>query len=213
MAWLPFVRLVTFATVLLFSLIVLSISADLISITEPLFYYKFSAFALATSLLTFMTVIPMLVIDMIRQGAIFSYIITELVVLSVLWVLWLSSGSYAAWTDNQLIGLDPLESSCDFGNFDTGLFTQGCQEIKAVMAFSFLTWIILMAYTGILLVVAIRAQGRGLQNVWSMSVREDAIFYPEAKSGETPVQVHTIPASLPQTYPPAPAPAPGAIQV
>lgn len=77
-----------------------------------------------------------------------------------------------------------------------------------------------MAYTTLLLVLAIRAQGRG-NNVWTMSVREDAIFYPEAKSGGTPAQVSTIPASLPLTYPPAPAPAPasspgptpGAIQV
>ena len=77
MAWLPITRLVTFgrvphsiyclhllksfaaATVSLFSLIVMSLSADLISLTEPLFYYKFSALALATSLLTLLTVIPM----------------------------------------------------------------------------------------------------------------------------------------------------------
>jgi len=217
MAWLPIVRLVTFAKVSFFALIVLALSADLISLTEPLFYYKFSAFSLATSLLTFMTIIPLYLIDMLRQGAIFSSIIVEIVALSVLWVLWLSSGAYAAWTDNQLISLDPLESGCNFGNFDRGLFTQGCQEIKAIMAFSFLTWLILMAYTVLLLVLAIRAQGRG-NNVWTASVRDDALFYnPEAKSGGTPAQVPTIPASLPQTYPPAPAPAsapaPGTIQV
>ena len=69
-----------------------------------------------------------------------------------------------------------------------------------------------MVYTGILLFLAIRAQGRG-HNVWTAAVREDAIFYPEAKSGGSPAQVPTVPASLPQTYPPAPAPAPGALQV
>ena len=80
MAWLPIVRLVTFGRILhsisrvhflknfatakvsLFSLIVMALSADLISITEPLFYYKFSALSLATSLLTLMTVIPMCVL-------------------------------------------------------------------------------------------------------------------------------------------------------
>ena len=96
------------------------------------------------------------------------------------------------------------------------------------MAFSFLTWIIrgfslltlglpliellVMIYTGILLFLAIRAQNRS-HNVWQKSVREEAIFHPEAKSGGTPAQVPTITASLPQTYPPAPAPTPGAIQV
>jgi hypothetical protein len=211
--------MITFGKVSLFALIVMALSADLISITEPFFYYKFSAMSLATSLLTLLTVIPMFVIDMLRQGAMFSYIIVEIVWLSVLWVLWLSSGSYAAWTDGQLISLDPLESNCDFGNFDTGLFTQGCQEVKSIMALSFLTWIALMVYTGILLFVAIRAQGQG-QNVWTRSARDDALFYPaEAKSGGSPAQVPTIPASFPQTYPqtyppaPAPGPAPGAIQV
>ena len=74
-----------------------------------------------------------------------------------------------------------------------------------------------MAYTGVLLFLGIRAQERG-NNVWSASVREDAIFYPsEAKSGGTLAQMNTMPTSHPQTYPPAPAPAsvptPGAIQV
>jgi hypothetical protein len=73
-----------------------------------------------------------------------------------------------------------------------------------------------MVYTGVLLFLAIRAQGRG-HNVWTASVREEAIFYPEAKSGGTPAQMHTMSTSVPQTYPPAPAPAslptPGAVQV
>jgi len=195
----------------------MSISADLIASTEPSFYFKFSALALATSLLTLFTVVPMYLIDVLRQGAMFSYIVVEIVWLSILWVLWLSSGSYAAWTDGQLINLDPLESSCNYGILgDRDGITQGCQEIKAVMAFSFLTWIILMIYTGVLLFLGIRAQGRG-NDVWMASVREDAIFYPEAKSGGTPAQMHTMPTSVHQTYPPPPAPSsvptPGSVQV
>lgn len=50
------------ATVSLFALIVMSISADLIALTEPYFYFKFSALALATSLLTLFTMIPMYVL-------------------------------------------------------------------------------------------------------------------------------------------------------
>jgi len=78
----------------------MAVSADLIALTEPLFYYKFAALALTTSLLTLFTVIPMYVlalskvapprlhahshtcrflIDMIRQGAIFSYVVVEIV--------------------------------------------------------------------------------------------------------------------------------------
>ena len=47
------------ATTILFSLIVISLSASLISLTEPLFYYKFSALALSTGLMTILTVTPM----------------------------------------------------------------------------------------------------------------------------------------------------------
>ena len=48
------------ATVILFALIVMSISADLIALTEPHGgYFKFSALALATSLITLFTLIPM----------------------------------------------------------------------------------------------------------------------------------------------------------
>jgi hypothetical protein len=75
-----------------------------------------------------------------------------------------------------------------------------------------------MVYIGALLFLAIRAQGRG-NNVWKASVRDEAIFYSEAKSGGTLAQMHTMPTSVSQAYPPAPAPAPhsvptpGAIQV
>ncbi|KAI9466694.1 hypothetical protein BJY52DRAFT_9129 [Lactarius psammicola] len=188
----------------------MSISADYLALTGgTLFHNEFAALALATSLLTLLTVIPMFVVDRYRQGAIFSYIIVEIGWLSVLWVLWLASGADAASTDQQFF----LGSSCDFGFLgDDGGLSRGCNEIKAITAFSFLTWLILMTYTGVLLFLAIRAQERG-QRVWKMSVREDAIFYSEAKFGGSPAQVPTVPASLPQSYPPAPAPAPGSIQV
>ncbi|KAH8999436.1 hypothetical protein EDB92DRAFT_1834129 [Lactarius akahatsu] len=208
MTWLPTARLIAFATVSLFSLIVLALSADLIALTEPFFYYKFAALALATSIMTLFSVIPMFVVDIYRQGSVFSYIIVEIGWLSFLWVLWLSSGSYAAWTDDQL---SIFGSSCgDLNFFGDNTFSRGCGEIKAIAAFSFLTWIILMGYTGVLLFLAIRAQERG-HRVWKMSVREDTVLFEEAKSAGTPAQVPAIPASLPQSYPPVPTH--GSVQV
>ncbi|KAI0301863.1 hypothetical protein B0F90DRAFT_256675 [Multifurca ochricompacta] len=165
MTWLSTVRLVTFVTITVFAIIVMSLSADLIALTEPNYYFKFAALALATSLLTLFTVTPMFVIDTLRKGAIFSYVIVEIVWLTVIWILWLSSGSYAAWTDGQLINVIPEESSCNYGVLGDGRIVTGCQEIKAIMAFSFLSWILLMAYTGILLVLGIRAQEQG-NHIW-----------------------------------------------
>jgi len=200
------VRLVTFSTTLLFSVIVMCLSADLISLTEPN-PAKFAALALSTSLFSLVTVGPMLFIDFYRSGSFFSFIIVEVSWLSVLWVLWLSSGSYAAWTDQQIISLIPEESSCNFG-VDFGLFssavttgTQACHEIKAVMAFSFLTWILLMFYTIILLVLALRAQNQG-HNVWQAAIRDGTLFYPSEKVvGGSPPMAAPQPTVY-QSYPP-----------
>jgi len=200
---LSIVRVVTFATTILFALIVMCISASLISLTEPFFYYKFSALSLATSLLTMFTVIPMFVIDKHRQGSIFSYIVVEISWLSFLWVLWLSSGSYAAWTDGQIIDLFPNEASCNFGLFSVQGAVQGCQEVKAIMAFSFLSWIILMGYTVTLLVLAIRAQERG-NSAWTTGVRDGVLFYSSRKTTGGAAQVYAAPASIPLSYQPPP---------
>jgi len=184
---------------MLFSVIVMSLSADLISLTTPAFTYNFSALALATSLLSMLTVAVMFVVDILRQGSIFSYVVVEIVWLSILWVLWLSSGSYAAYTDGQLTASFPGESSCDFGIFIDPRFTQGCHDIKGIIAFSFLTWILLMTYTVVLLVLAIRAQERG-NSAWTTGVRDGGLFYPNRKTTGGAPQVQTALATVPQAY-------------
>lgn len=52
-------ELISTVTTIVFAVIVMSISASLIALTEPAFYYKFSALSLSTALLTMFTVIPM----------------------------------------------------------------------------------------------------------------------------------------------------------
>lgn len=55
------IRLVTLASALVFAVVVLGISAALIAKTQDLYgaYYRFSALALATALITLLTVVPM----------------------------------------------------------------------------------------------------------------------------------------------------------
>jgi len=197
-------RVVTFSTTILFSLIVMSLSADLIALTtaSPLsFIYKFSALSLSTALLSMLTVAVMLAVDLLRQGSFFSYIVVEVVWLSILWVLWLSSGSYAAWTDGQIMAAFPSESSCDFGFFADPNATQGCHEIKAIMAFSFLTWILLMTYSIVLVVLALRAQERG-NSAWTTGVRDGVLFYSVRKTTGGAAQVQTALATAPYAQPP-----------
>jgi len=154
-----------------------------------------------------LTVAAMLAVDLVRQGSIFSYIVVEISWLSVLWILWLSSGSYAAWTDGQLINAFPNESTCDFGFFDNSNASQACHEIKAIMAFSFLTWILLMSYSVLLLVLAMRAQERG-NTAWTSGVRDGVLFYSIRKTTGGATQVQAAEATYPlppiQQSPPQP---------
>jgi hypothetical protein len=195
-------RLVTFSTTILFSLIVMSTSANLISLTTPVFYYKFSALALAIALLSMFTLAIMLVVDILRQGSVFSYIVVEIVWLSILWVFWLSTGSYAAWTDGQLTAAFPGESTCDFGFFADPKATQGCHDVKAIMAFSFLIWILLMSYSILLVVLAIRSQERG-NSAWTTGVRDGVLFYSIGKTTGGAAQVQATPATIPYSLPPS----------
>jgi len=194
---LSLVRMVTFATVMLFSLIVLALSADYISLLPVSTYSRFAALAIFTALTTLSTVTPMLVIDMLRQGSFLSYIVVEIAWLSILWVFWLSTGSDAASVDSLYISIDPKESSC---TGYTGFAAQMCHEIKAIMAFSFLSWILLMAYTITLLVLAIRAHQRG-NSAWTTSVRDGVLFYPSKTAMGGAAQVQAVPVTIPLSPP------------
>ncbi|KAI0254222.1 hypothetical protein BJV78DRAFT_1371109 [Lactifluus subvellereus] len=222
MTWLLAARLVTFVTTILFSIIVIALSAALVAQIKP---RGFSAFALATGLLTVITIVPMygrpcdcapcitkrclfptyrFIIDMLQKGTFFSYIIVEIVWLKVLWVLWLSSGSYAAWMDSQITCGDPQESTDNFGiGVFNGGASQGCGKIKPVTAFSFLLWILLTAYTSTLLGLSIRAHSRG-HSIWTTGVRDGALFHPAEKASTSPAQVYAAPVTDSHSHPPAP---------
>jgi hypothetical protein len=97
---------------------------------------------------------------------------------------------------------------------------QVCHEIKAIVAFSFLTWILsrsfqlcalsyssnpclylVMFYTVTLIVLALRARSRG-HNVWQTAVRDGILFSPSEKVvGGAPQVVASQPAVY-QSYPP-----------
>ncbi|KAI0269310.1 hypothetical protein BC834DRAFT_622759 [Gloeopeniophorella convolvens] len=175
MAWFMTFRLATFATAILFSFLVMALSAALIALTAPV-YYQFSGFSLFTSLFTMLILIPMFVVDVLRKQTFVSYVITEVVASSVLWIFWLSSAAYAA-------SFFPEGSNCDFGFDDR--FSAECHEIQAITAFGFLTWLPLMAYTGVLLWYTVRAHMAG-HKVWTTSARDGVIFLSSAKSAEEP---------------------------
>jgi len=215
------IRRVTFLTTLVFSFIVLSLSAALVSLTGQALSLSFSGLPLATSLLTLLAVGPMFFVDWYRKGSYFSYVVVEVSCLSLLWILWLSSAASTAQKDQVISQVFSGQSGCSWSSYTSTIspypygqnpanygypsgLNHACHEIKAIMAFSFLTWLLLMFYTVTLLVLALRARSRG-HNVWQSAVSDGTLFYPSDPSEKVgsgaPQAVATQPAVY-QSYPP-----------
>ncbi|TDL16357.1 hypothetical protein BD410DRAFT_795478 [Rickenella mellea] len=198
MAILSTLRMLTFGTSLVFSLIVLGLCANILSISGPLLVSP--QLGLAVSILTLLTLVPMLVIDMTRKGLLTSWVIVELPALSILWVLWLSVGAETDAEDAVVSAF--TDGSCDF--FGDAQFTTVCNSYKALEAFGFLTWLILLAYTIVLLVFACIAQSRGNRAVWTSAVRDTDFFTKTAGNGEPSVnQYPGVQTPHENAYPPA----------
>lgn len=209
--WIGLARLIVFSILSGFAVIILSLAAHWISVTENWLelYYAYVALAVATGVLTIVTVPVMLIIDFLRRGAFTSMILVEVVWLGILWVLWLATGAYAA---DQLGGFGTTCHSRYYPDW----WTTGCSETQAITAFAFLGWIALLGYWIALVTIASISATRGAPNVWYQSVK-DANFHPStAKVDLTgamgaaenkPSTPNAQPAALPQGYPPtAPQP-------
>ncbi|KAF9507203.1 hypothetical protein BS47DRAFT_339624 [Hydnum rufescens UP504] len=153
------VRYPVFASLLLFSLIVLGIDGDLVSKLKGGCFLdicdstpSYPGLGVATAVLTFVSVAPLAIIDILRRGAFTSFIIVELGWFFFLWVLWLATfGDTAGGT------------GCN-SSFADGINV--CSEVRAVEAFSFLSWILLFAYWVALLVFSTIAFSKGNRKIW-----------------------------------------------
>lgn len=175
-------RVVSFATLLFFSVVVLGLSAFYISKTsgtEAGFSFSspsWANLALATSILTLVALTPMLVVDFIRRGAITSKILVEIIVLSILAVLWLASGAdAAAFTNGTIPDCSDIGIVIGFDVVKDNTLTSLCRSYQAVEAFAWINWLILMGYVITLLVFTIIAGTRG-KSAWMNTVRETDFF-------------------------------------
>ncbi|KAH0837969.1 hypothetical protein J3R83DRAFT_6206 [Lanmaoa asiatica] len=165
MGVITFIRQGVLGVTTLFSLIVLAISANLISQTQQYFSITatFCALGIAVAVISLVTLPVMLVVDIIRRGAFTSMVVVELAWLSTLWILWVATAGETVSGNNL-----SFPFGCDYVNT---LYNGMCQQTQAIEAFSFLNFIILLFYTGFLSVLAVIAASRG-QSVWLSSVRE-----------------------------------------
>ncbi|KAJ6627427.1 hypothetical protein B0H10DRAFT_385806 [Mycena sp. CBHHK59/15] len=175
MAVISLIRLIALSTVLAFSVVVLGLGAALTSTTEKFLegFFEFAALAIATASLTILTLPVMIALEFLRPGAFTSLIVVELSWLSILWVLWLASAADAAQAGSIF-----FVAGC--GDYGDSIVDAACRETAGIQAFSFLSWLILMVYTILLLVLSIIAASRKHSQVWKSTVAEAPFFAPSA---------------------------------
>lgn len=161
---LPLVRTIVFIASSVLGLAVLAMSAHIVSWTNSIVsgaYFQYAALALATGLLTILSLPAMLMISIARKGAVTSFIVVELPWLWFLWIMWVASAGNVAST--VWIG------NCSLAK---GIVATICDETKAIEAFAFINWFMIMAYTITLLIFTVMTHMRGHSGIWTSSVRE-----------------------------------------
>jgi hypothetical protein len=78
--FLSIIRIVALCLTLAFAVIVLGLAAHVTNVTEEFFglYYQFAALAIATAVLTLVSLPVFLIVDAVRTGAITSMVVVEL---------------------------------------------------------------------------------------------------------------------------------------
>ncbi|KAJ7073101.1 hypothetical protein C8F01DRAFT_1225840 [Mycena amicta] len=182
-------RLVVLCTVTLFGLVALGLGAALTNTTEKFLsvYFTYAALAIASGVLTLVSVVPMIVLEFLRPGGPTSMIFVEILVLGFLSILWLATG---AQTANVLQALDAFGfgSFCD-SSFGDDTLSSICGETRGIAAFGFLNWLLLWAYILTLIVFSVQAAQRKHTGVWTSSVAN-------APFGESaPAEKESVPQS------------------
>ncbi|KAJ7826811.1 hypothetical protein B0H14DRAFT_3722209 [Mycena olivaceomarginata] len=200
------VRLAILVTVSLFALISMSLAAALITSASqdgPFLDIALVAptLAIVVAILTLLTAPLMIALEIVRPGAYFtSMIIFEILWLGFLSVMWLASGAAQAVENIVLTAACTVDSSDDFDGFsddprpDNSLQTI-CGEARAIAAFGFLNWLILMFYTLTVMIMSCVAMSRKRGRVWTESFANAPLSAPaSAENGP-------IPRSYQSSYP------------
>jgi hypothetical protein len=200
---LAILRIVALVSTFVFSVVVLGLTAHFTSTTNTYIAvtYNFAALALASASISIVSIPVMLIVDFVRTGAFTSMVVVELVWLSVIWVLWLSTAADTASFFSVF-----FNSSC--GYIDQ-IVNTACHEVQALEAFAFLTWLILLAYTITLLVYAIIGSSRG-HKTWTSTVKQGNFLAPAGQTGgvQQPQYQQGQPAMPPMHQYPPPNPSP-----
>jgi len=182
-----FSRLSQLATASFFAFIVLGLSGNILSLFPSGFPTPgYAGLALATSVLTLITIIPIVVIDFFRKGAVTSLVVVELVWSSLLTILWLAA---AADTTAALSGVScssVVNVPDGFGGtatvFQSSAAVTQCHEVQAIAAFSWLNFFNLGAWLVFLITASSIAHSRGNDRVWLGPVTGTEFFAPRGQN-------------------------------
>ncbi|KAH8106303.1 hypothetical protein BXZ70DRAFT_1004566 [Cristinia sonorae] len=177
--WLSTARLAVLSFVSFSSVLVLALAAHAIAVSTsiaPGLYAIYAVFGLAVAALTLLTVPALLIVDLVRRGAIINKIFVEVACLSTLAILWLTAAALTG---------DAYRISWAFCNLSRRGVPSTCREAQAMAAFSHLNWLWLFAYLTAIVIFAIVSQNNGVQ-VWHSSVRDNKF----ACSGPAPSTIH-----------------------
>ncbi|KAF7362814.1 hypothetical protein MVEN_00631200 [Mycena venus] len=185
MAPFALIRTVVLSTVLVFSLIALGLAAALTSTSTTFLgvYFTFAALGIATAVLTMITFPAMIALEILRPGGPTSMVIVEISWLSFLSILWLATGAQAA----EVTSVGVWFGCADLGDGLDSIDAGACHEMSALAAFAFLNWLILMGYTGMLLVLSLIAASRKHTNVWTSSVANAPFSAPASANTSVPM--------------------------
>jgi len=208
------VRLGLLSTVLLFSVIVFGISANLIHLDNEFFdgfiaTPAFTGFALFVSIVTFITVIPLLVFDILKKGTALSLVFVELIWTALLGIFWLASAADTTtwgwfWGSCDFAGDDDIavgDVGDGTGTLETVNFSSICHQYQALQAFSWLNWLILWGWLGVVFVLSIISLSRGNKRVFLSPTTETDYFARHEKVPAAQPQHAQVNAAQPATIP------------
>jgi len=170
-----------------FALVCLGLSAHIINFKaqNSLPQDAPASFALATSVISLVTLVPLVVMNATRTRSLATYVAVEVGLLFVLWVFWLALGADIAASGinsldcsdlGQSLGLtapssDMPSSEGPFSRreviqFTLSDFEEICRETQAIEGLAFVNWILLTLTFAVLIVAAVR------QRAWKTPVHE-----------------------------------------
>ncbi|KAF9483561.1 hypothetical protein BDN70DRAFT_290949 [Pholiota conissans] len=171
MAFMGIYRLVIYVLVVVLSVPVIGLNADLTHYTNMAHVtYSFETLGLLIAALSLLVFPLLIIVSQYRKNAFLVYIVYELALVCIMWILWVVAAALTIQKKNELLGV--FDSCSVFSGLDSTA-EQKCNEIVAVEGIEVVIFVLLLKYMLITFVWAVVIHLRtGNGQVWFQSVNE-----------------------------------------